>query len=77
MTSEEIIEFFAPGQSSVDSVIDWLVASGITKNRISQSANKQASVRRQCTHSTWLSVYLGLFVCALVSESVCILTVLL
>jgi hypothetical protein len=43
MTSEEIIDFFAPAQSSVDAVIDWLVSSGIERQRISQSANKQAS----------------------------------
>lgn len=43
MTSEEIIDFFAPAQSSVDAVINWLVSSGIERQRISQSANKQAS----------------------------------
>ncbi|PTB37277.1 hypothetical protein M441DRAFT_72569 [Trichoderma asperellum CBS 433.97] len=41
MTSEEIIDFFAPAQSSVDAVINWLVSSGIERQRISQSANKQ------------------------------------
>ena len=45
MTSEEVIEFFAPAQSSVDAVIDWLVSSGIDPSRISQSANKQASTK--------------------------------
>lgn len=45
MTSEEVIEFFAPAQSSVDAVIDWLVSSGIGPSRISQSANKQASTK--------------------------------
>jgi len=43
MTPEEVIDFFAPDQSSVDAVIDWLVASGISRNRIGQSANKQVS----------------------------------
>lgn len=43
MTSEEIIDFFAPAQSSVDAVINWLVSSGIERQRISQSANKQVS----------------------------------
>lgn len=43
MTSEEIIDFFAPAQSSVDAVINWIVSSGIERQRISQSANKQAS----------------------------------
>ncbi|UKZ74649.1 hypothetical protein TrVFT333_002319 [Trichoderma virens FT-333] len=41
MTAEEVIDFFAPAQSSVDAVIDWLVSSGIDRKRISQSANKQ------------------------------------
>ncbi|KAH8817299.1 Pro-kumamolisin, activation domain-containing protein [Xylogone sp. PMI_703] len=41
MTSEEVIEFFAPAQSSVDAVMDWLVSSGIAPSRISQSTNKQ------------------------------------
>lgn len=44
MTSEEIIDFFAPAQSSVDAVINWLVSAGIERQRISQSANKQASI---------------------------------
>jgi hypothetical protein len=43
MTSEEIIDFFAPAQSSVDAVINWLVSSGIERQRISQSANKQVN----------------------------------
>jgi hypothetical protein len=43
MTSEEVTEFFAPAQSSVNAVIDWLVSSGIAPNRISQSVNKQGS----------------------------------
>ncbi|RFU72704.1 alkaline serine protease [Trichoderma arundinaceum] len=41
MTSEEVINFFAPAQSSVDAVIDWLTSSGIERQRISQSVNKQ------------------------------------
>lgn len=44
MSPEEVIDFFAPDQSSVDSVIDWLVSSGIARHRISQSTNKQVSV---------------------------------
>lgn len=43
MTVEEVTDFFAPAQSSVDAVIDWLVSSGIDRARISQSANKQVS----------------------------------
>jgi hypothetical protein len=47
MTSEEIINFFAPAQSSVDAVIDWLVSSGFERQRISQSANKQVNISRK------------------------------
>lgn len=43
MTVEEVTDFFAPAQSSVDAVIDWLVSAGIDRKRISQSANKQVS----------------------------------
>lgn len=46
MTPTEVTEFFAPAQSSVDAVIDWLVSCGITPSRISQSANKQASTKQ-------------------------------
>jgi tripeptidyl-peptidase I len=41
MSPEEVIEFFAPHQSSVDIVIDWLVSSGIERHRVGQSVNKQ------------------------------------
>lgn len=41
MTSEEVIDFFAPHQASKDAVVDWLVASGISADRIGHSANKQ------------------------------------
>ncbi|KAH8880604.1 alkaline serine protease [Thozetella sp. PMI_491] len=41
MTAEEVIDFFAPHQSSVDVVLDWLVTSGIEKSRIGHSTNKQ------------------------------------
>ncbi|KAL7940291.1 peptidase S8/S53 domain-containing protein [Trichoderma barbatum] len=41
MTAEEIIDFFSPQQDSVDTVISWLVNSGISRDRIGQSYNKQ------------------------------------
>lgn len=44
MTSEEVIDFFAPAQSSVDAVLDWLTSAGIERRRISQSANKQVNM---------------------------------
>ncbi|KAH8883712.1 subtilisin-like protein [Thozetella sp. PMI_491] len=41
MSSTEVIEFFAPAQSTVNAVLDWLVDSGISRTRITQSTNKQ------------------------------------
>ncbi len=41
MTPEEVIGFFAPHQSRVDTVISWLVDSGISRDRIGHSTNKQ------------------------------------
>ncbi|KUI69579.1 Tripeptidyl-peptidase sed1 [Cytospora mali] len=41
MTAEEVVDFFAPQQASVDIIIDWLVSSGISRDRIGQSVNKQ------------------------------------
>ncbi len=41
MTPEEVIEFFAPPQDTVDVIIDWIVAGGIARERIGHSTNKQ------------------------------------
>ncbi|KAJ1325406.1 tripeptidyl-peptidase I [Microdochium nivale] len=41
MTPEEVIDFFAPSQSLVDAVTDWVSSAGIAKERIGHSANKQ------------------------------------
>lgn len=41
MSSEEVIDFFAPEKSSADAVIDWVVTSGISRDRVAQSVNKQ------------------------------------
>lgn len=41
MTTEEVIDFFAPPEESVEVVRDWLVAGGINVTRITQSVNKQ------------------------------------
>lgn len=43
MTSDEIIDFFAPHTSAVDVVMEWLVESGIAAERIGVSVNKQVS----------------------------------
>ena len=41
MTSEEVIDFFAPDQSATDAVTEWLLESGISPDRFAISANKQ------------------------------------
>ncbi|KAH8883036.1 alkaline serine protease [Thozetella sp. PMI_491] len=41
MTAHEVIDFFAPESSRVESIISWLTESGISADRISHSANKQ------------------------------------
>ncbi|EKD20175.1 uncharacterized protein L3040_004045 [Drepanopeziza brunnea f. sp. 'multigermtubi'] len=41
MTAEEIIEFFAPHQSSTEVVSEWLLSSGISSDRIGVSTNRQ------------------------------------
>ncbi|KAI0398917.1 subtilisin-like protein [Xylaria palmicola] len=41
MTSQEVIAFFAPHESSVDTVRDWLQGAGISKDRVTLSVNKQ------------------------------------
>ncbi len=41
MTAHEVIDFFAPHESSVDAVVEWLVESGLSRDRIGHSVNKQ------------------------------------
>ncbi|KAI1352315.1 subtilisin-like protein [Xylaria sp. FL0043] len=41
MSTQEVIDFFAPDQSRVDVVKEWLQNAGISADRISVSANKQ------------------------------------
>ncbi|KAH8883530.1 alkaline serine protease [Thozetella sp. PMI_491] len=41
LSAEEVIEFFAPPSSQVESVMNWLVEGGISKDRLSHSVNKQ------------------------------------
>jgi hypothetical protein len=41
MTLEEVIDFFAPEQSTTDAVTKWLEESGISPSRFAISANKQ------------------------------------
>lgn len=41
MTPEEVIDFFAPEESTVETVKGWLISSGISAERIGHSVNKQ------------------------------------
>jgi tripeptidyl-peptidase-1 len=41
MTAEEVIDFFAPSDESVDAIIEWVTSAGIDRDRVSLSANKQ------------------------------------
>ncbi|KAI1349367.1 peptidase S8/S53 domain-containing protein [Xylaria sp. FL0043] len=41
LSAEEVVDFFAPLESSVQAVKNWLVEAGIKAHTISQSANKQ------------------------------------
>jgi tripeptidyl-peptidase-1 len=36
-----VADIFAPSQTTVDAVRDWLISAGIAAERISQSVNKQ------------------------------------
>jgi tripeptidyl-peptidase-1 len=47
MSPEEVIDFFAPPQSTVNAVIDWIVANGIAKERVGHSTNKQVGDERR------------------------------
>jgi len=41
MTAEEVIDFFAPNEDSINAVMDWAASTGIDRSRISLSTNKQ------------------------------------
>lgn len=41
MTPDEVIDFFAPDQSTIDAVMDWIITSGISADRVGLSVNKQ------------------------------------
>ncbi|ORY68570.1 peptidase S8/S53 domain-containing protein [Pseudomassariella vexata] len=41
MSDDEVVKLFAPQQTSVATVTEWLVMSGLSAERIGQSANKQ------------------------------------
>jgi tripeptidyl-peptidase-1 len=40
-TAEEVADLFAPSKSTTDAIYDWLVSSGIPRESVSQSTNKQ------------------------------------
>jgi tripeptidyl-peptidase I len=43
MTADEVVDFFAPEQSTAEAVMGWLVDSGISPDRFALSANKQVN----------------------------------
>ncbi|KAJ8120386.1 hypothetical protein ONZ43_g2894 [Nemania bipapillata] len=47
LSAEEVVDFFAPLESSVETVKNWLMEAGIASHTISQSANKQLIVREK------------------------------
>ena len=58
MTAEEVIDFFSPAQSSVDTVKEWLITSGIDAERIGLSVNKQVCHSRPCSDIRLTHVYI-------------------
>lgn len=48
MNAQEVVDFFAPHESSVDVVTEWLAEAGISSDRFALSINKQV----QLTHIT-------------------------
>lgn len=50
MTAQQVIDFFAPQESSIEIVRNWLQKEGISKDRISLSTNKQVSRRIGMAH---------------------------
>ena len=45
MTPDEVIDFFAPGKSTVDAVMDWVTKAGISAERVALSVNKQVDFK--------------------------------
>jgi tripeptidyl-peptidase-1 len=41
MKAEEVHDFFAPDESTIDAVTGWLTASGFGSDRFALSVNKQ------------------------------------
>lgn len=41
MTAEEVIDFFAPHESTSGVVLEWLAESGLSTDRLEISVNKQ------------------------------------
>lgn len=41
MKAEEVVDFFAPHESTIDAVTAWLAESGIGPDRCALSVNKQ------------------------------------
>lgn len=60
MTAEEVIDFFAPTEDSVNAVLSWLTESGINAERIGLSVNKQVSRTRRIYRPHGLKSHSGL-----------------
>jgi len=43
MSPEEVVDFFAPEQSTTEAVMEWLAESGISADRVALSTNKQVN----------------------------------
>ena len=41
LTSDEVVRMFAPEETAVNAVKDWLNTAGVALSRLSQSVNKQ------------------------------------
>ena len=58
MTPEEVIDFFAPEQSTTDAVTGWLEESGISPSRFAISANKQVlTLPKSCETSRMFQLF--------------------
>lgn len=51
MSARDVIDYFSPPESSVETVTEWLKDAGIGAERVSQSANKQVSVAQAAEKS--------------------------
>jgi subtilase family serine protease len=58
MSPEEVVEFFAPPQSTADAVMEWLASSGISADRFAISANKQVLLLPHFPTKPWKILFM-------------------